>query len=754
MAHQTSQAGVQARPPRDAWLLPILEHLVDREALESAAAEATSLWSHVVGSGLASDEDILKAVSKRFRVPVADPLTADVEAVAAVPETLARKHRFVPVATGSTWIDIAVSDPNDLDCEREVAFATGRTVRMRLAAPGAIAARLDEIYQPEKAMDAILESVGEHDIREVTDDDGAFDLGAEKATERPIIKLVDHILAEGIIQRASDVHLESAEEGVNVVYRIDGVLRHSSTLPRALGVPLESRIKIMSGLDIADRLRPQDGRARVQIDGKRVDLRVSTLPASNGEKVVIRILDRSATVLALDSLGLSEHDFERIQALVNLREGIVLVTGPTGSGKTTTLYSALKTIQTRGVNVVTVEDPVEYKLPGVVQVQVNEKAGLTFAAALRSILRQDPDVVLVGEIRDLETARIAIQASLTGHLVLSTLHTIDAASSVARLLDIGIESYKIGAALKGVIAQRLVRRLCPDCSQPDRRELPGRLRKHLSPNAKLHHGAGCEKCGQTGYRGRLALMEVLVSDANLERRIAAGEPADRITASAREAGMRSLWDSGIAHVEAGTTDLEELMRVVEVPVLDGRKRDARPRADPTPRSSAAVQQRDSALDTGRLTPHATPMASMGNAAFELVDDLKAPVNSAAPRILVALSSDVDRQALLESLVESGLQANSAADGIEALEEVDRLAPTVLVVSQSLDALDGSGVLKRLRTRLPTAGLPVVLLIDDPDEDAEVRAFSAGATDVVAGPLRPRVLAARIKALVNFTARNE
>jgi type II secretory ATPase GspE/PulE/Tfp pilus assembly ATPase PilB-like protein len=744
LSHPHPQAGVQARPTRDAWLLPILTQFVDAAALEELPPEAQSLWTAVTEAGLASDDDILNAVARRFRVKIADVRITSSEVRDAVSESLARRHSFVPLGLSTTTIDIAVSDPNDLDCEHAVGFATGRTVRMQLASPGQIAARLDEIYQPEKAMDAILDSVGEHDVRAVADDDGSFDIGAEKASERPIIKLVDHIIAEGIQQRASDVHLESGEEGVNVIYRIDGVLRHSSLLPRALGVAMVSRIKIMSGLDIADRLRPQDGRARVQVDGKRVDLRVSTLPASTGEKVVIRILDRSQTVLALDSLGLSPEDFERIQGLVNLREGIVLVTGPTGSGKTTTLYSSLKTIQTRGVNIVTVEDPVEYKLAGVVQVQVNEKAGLTFAAALRSILRQDPDVVLVGEIRDLETARIAIQASLTGHLVLSTLHTIDAASSVARLLDIGIESYKIGAALKGVIAQRLVRRICPSCRAPAEGTVPERFRRWIPRDGQLQRGVGCEKCGQTGYLGRLALMEVLVTDSNLERRIAAGETADRITEAAREAGMRSLWDSGINHVLAGNTDLDELMRVVEVPIAEPRRPAESAPRDGAPRRSG--EKRREEIEPRRATPRAA--VSMSNAAFELVDDLAGGGAPLVPRVLVVEDDSDLRDELHETLSEAGYAVIEAKDGIEALEELDHAAPDLVLLNLSLERLDGFGVLGRLRSRLPTANLPVVILADEADDAAEIRAFTAGATDFVAKPIRVNALAARIKAILS------
>ncbi len=567
------------RQTRDDWLLPTLEGLVDAGALaELRKLSGESLWDTAIKRKYVTDDAILAALSARFRMKVADLSLVSDKARDAVPESLARKYRIVPLQVTDSALDIATADPHDLDCERTLGFATGRTIRMHLAAPSRLLERIDELYRPETAVEKFLDGMTQYDVESISDqpDDGDVDLSADKAHERPIIKLVDHIIAEGIQQRASDIHMESQEKGVQVHYRVDGVLRHAMTLPRVVGIPLVSRIKIISGLDIADRLRPQDGRARVAVDGKRVDLRVSTLPASAGEKVVIRILDSSNNILALDYLGLSATDFERIQHLVNLREGLVLVTGPTGSGKTTTLYAALRTILTRGVNIVTVEDPVEYKIPGIVQVQVNEKAGLTFPAALRSILRQDPDVVLVGEIRDKETAAVAIQASLTGHLVLSTLHTIDAASSVARLLDIGVESYKIAAALKGVIAQRLVRRLCPHCCKVATDPVAERLVRWIPQGTALHQAVGCNECGNTGYRGRLALMEVLLVDAEVERRIAAGDSTDKVVDAARMAGLRSLWESGIDHVIAGATDLEELLRVVEAPLdLPATRREGR-----------------------------------------------------------------------------------------------------------------------------------------------------------------------------------
>ncbi|MGQ0647755.1 MAG: ATPase, T2SS/T4P/T4SS family [Gemmatimonadaceae bacterium] len=736
---------------RDEWLVPTLTGLIEPGELEDLRQGGEGLWEEAIRRNLTTDADLLSALSTRFRMPVADLTTVTTEARDALAETLARRYHVVPLALSASTLDIATSNPNDLDCERTIGFATGRAVRMRLAAPSAIALRIEELYQPEKVVTRLIDAVGDADVETV--DESAqladFDVGAEKASARPIIRLVDHIIAEGITQRASDIHLEVQEGGLQVMLRVDGVLRPAMTLPRSVGTPLVSRIKIMSGLDIADRLRPQDGRARVSIDGRRIDLRVSTLPASLGEKVVIRILDSTSVVLQLDALGIAHEDLIRIQHLINLREGIILVTGPTGSGKTTTLYSALKTVQTRGVNIVTVEDPVEYKLTGIVQVQVNEKAGLTFAGALRSILRQDPDVVLIGEIRDRETAGIAIQASLTGHLVLSTLHTIDASSSVARLLDIGIESYKIGAAVKGVIAQRLVRRLCPSCKQPSIERVSPRLRRYIPEGTTLFRAVGCTACGNTGYHGRMAIMEVLVADAEVERRIAAGETEERISESARAFGMRSLWESGIDHVIAGTTDLEELLRVVEIPFVpepapragsEGRKSALTPVPMPTVRSG---------MGSGRhAVSHTSSPSVKTEGAFELLEEFGPQGRrSGQPTVLLVEDETNLRTVLRELLEREGFVVIEAADGIQALEEVDHCAPDAVVLDLNLPKLDGFGVLSRLRSRLHTASLPVIVLTAVADEDNEVRVFEGGGNDFLAKPFRPRALSARLKALL-------
>ncbi|MEP6492308.1 MAG: ATPase, T2SS/T4P/T4SS family [bacterium] len=538
----------------------------------------------------------LAALARRFRLPIADLTGTSSQAVAVVPERWARRFHVVPISITDHELVIATANPLDVDCERTLAFATGRHVRLVLADPDEITQRLDIIYHSSDGGTPEPESVV--DVQHLDNKAEAAPSSSAEETGASITGLVDELLAGGIAARASDIHIEPEEQGIAVRHRVDGVLALARTLARSVGPALVSRIKILSGLDIADRLRPQDGRARVALNGVAVDLRVSTLPASHGEKVVIRVLDERSAVPVLAGMGFHPEELERIECLLQLREGLLLVTGPTGSGKTTTLYAALRRLKERGVNIVTVEDPIEYRLPGIVQVQVNEKAGLTFASALRSIMRQDPDVVLIGEIRDRETAEIAIQASLTGHLVLSTLHTNDAPSAVTRLIDIGVASYKIATAVKGVLAQRLVRRLCTVC----RGDAP----------------SSCDGCGGSGFRGRLAVVEVLIASPAFERSVAAGEPTERIAEAARADGMRTLWKSGVAHAEAGRTTLDEVMRVA---TPDDQLRmilDAGPPALPTSLSDSSPRHGNGAV---QLT--------LDGEAFRLRDDLDVVVARAA-----------------------------------------------------------------------------------------------------------------------------
>jgi type II secretory ATPase GspE/PulE/Tfp pilus assembly ATPase PilB-like protein len=740
-----------ARLLRDDWLLPTLEALLSPDQMDLVRSSAQeSYWEVAVRRGLVSEDEVLTALASRFRMKVANVSLVSQQARELVPEQLARRYRVLPLAISDSVLDVATADPHDLDAERTLAFATGRTVRLSLASPLRIAERIDEVYRPENAVEKILQGVtSSHDIQSLaeTEDSADIDIAGDKANERPIIKLVDHILAEGITSRASDIHLEPEESGFAVRYRIDGVLRQVMTLPRAAGVPLVSRIKIIASMDIADRLRPQDGRARVMVNGNRVDLRVSTLPASQGEKVVIRILDSRGTMLSLESLGFTPHEMERIQTLLSMREGIILVTGPTGSGKTTTLYSALRKIQERGVNIVTIEDPVEYKLQGIVQVQVNEKAGLTFASALRSILRQDPNVILIGEIRDKETAQIAVQASLTGHLVFSTLHTIDAASSVTRLNDVGVESYKLAAAVKGVVAQRLLRRICPHCRELRTDTMPDRLQRWFPPGAAMYRAIGCSECSQTGYRGRLAVTEVLITTPELERRMAANESADRITDAAKEGGMRPLWEAGVHHVRAGVTDVDELLRVLEVP-MDTPARQSPPDAAP-PRRSSRATPRHSPVPTVR-TSGAVSTPVHEEPAFQLIDGMDGPASGGRNghrTVLLVEDEEPLRRVLKDLLEREGYHVVEASDGVHALDAIDRHAPDVVVLDLNLPRLDGYGVLSHLRARAATERLPVLVLTARGDEDSEERVFEFGADDFLTKPFRPRALSARLRSLL-------
>jgi type II secretory ATPase GspE/PulE/Tfp pilus assembly ATPase PilB-like protein len=736
----------------DEWLAGSLEELVTPEALADARAHAEpsrTLWETLVARKLATDDQILTALAGRFRLKVADLSQFDPKVALGVPEQLARRYRVLPLRMTDSFLEIATANPFDIDAEKALAFATAREIRPSLLSPSKIAEKLDEAYQPGKAIDKLLEGmegsaelVQLHEASLPPEEIGG---AVEEASQRPVVRLVDMIISEAILQRASDIHIEPEEGGVAVRYRIDGVLRQVMRIPRNAGIPLISRIKIVSALDISDRLRPQDGRARVSVNGQPIDLRVSTLPAALGEKVVIRILDSRATVKSLDSLGFNPGEAEGITALLQNHEGIILVTGPTGSGKTTTLYSMIRQIQTEGVNIVTVEDPVEYRMSGVVQVQVQEKAGLTFSTALRSILRQDPNVILVGEIRDKETAQIAVQASLTGHLVLSTLHTNDAPNAVTRLVDIGVEAYKIAAALRGVIAQRLMRKLCPTCKEVWMEVPPEKVRKWVPVGTPLYRAAACPDCAMTGYRGRFSILEVLTVSPEVERRIAGGESADRVADAARLAGMKTLWESGLAHVLRGESSIDELLRVVEVPWEEAAAAPV-PAAATPPAGERVSGQSVAARKTGAV------VAPEMGALFDLIEEAPPPRRSGPhgePALKVLLVDDEDslRRVLKELLERDGYAVSEARDGVQALDQVDRVGPDVIVLDLNLPGLDGYGVLSHLRSRPATASIPVIVLTAKGDEDNEVRVFELGANDFLTKPFRARALSARLEAVL-------
>jgi len=742
----------------DEWLAQSVEGLTPErlQELRGKAESGRTLWECVVAEKLATDAEIIDKLSHRFRLKIADVTKIDPSAQNAVPEQLARRHHVLPLRLTDSYLEIGTANPLDLDAEKALAFNTAREIRLFLLAPSKINEKLDEMYKSGKALDKLLEGMGDSEILTTIKDAAPEEISEADASQKPVVRLVDMIISEGILSRASDIHVEPEEGGVAVRYRIDGVLRQVMKIPRQAGLPLISRIKIMSSLDIADRLRPQDGRARVAVNGQPIDLRVSTLPAQLGEKVVIRILDSRATVKSLDSLGLNAGEAEAIKRLLENHEGIMLVTGPTGSGKTTTLYSCINQIKSEGVNIVTVEDPVEYRMQGIVQVQVQEKAGLTFAAALRSILRQDPNVVLVGEIRDKETAQIAVQASLTGHLVLSTLHTNDAANAVTRLVDIGVEAYKIAASLRGVVAQRLMRKLCATCKEVWMEAPPERLRRWIPQGTPLYRAAGCPDCAMTGYRGRFSILEILTMTAELERRIAAGEAADRIAEAARRSGMKSLWDSGLAHVTRGESTLDELTRVVDIPADESSHPDDGDAPSPrAPEQRGSGTSRISGITEAlRLSPPPAAVTIPPEAGvFDLLEEHSPPPlrsgahGQPASKVLLVDDEDSLRKVMRDLLERDGYLVTEARDGVQALDQVDRVGPDIIVLDLNLPGLDGYGVLSHLRSRPATANIPVIVLTAKGDEDNEVRVFELGADDFLTKPFRARALSARLEAVL-------
>ena len=486
-------------------------------------------------------------------------VTVDPAAAAMIPETLARRYSVIPYSFEDDSIMVAMADPSNVLVVDDIRAITGMKIVPRISTRS-------DIDDAIRQMGRYDESVS--DLADLMDDDeAAEDLTSIEAAveEAPIVKLVNTLVTRAVNERASDIHVEPGELDLRIRFRIDGVLHEVMTTPRAVSGAVVSRLKIMAELDIAERRVPQDGRVSLRVAGRPIDLRVATLPSIYGEKVVIRILDKDDAILELPDLGFLPDSLTRFETSYSKPYGTILVTGPTGSGKTTTLYSTLNILNRPDVNIITVEDPVEYRLPGVTQVQVNRKAGLEFATVLKSILRSDPDILLVGEVRDGETAKIAVEAALTGHLVLTTLHTNDAASSIGRLVDMGVEPYLVASSVDSILAQRLARRICERCKVP--KEATGDLVRQMGFDPEegpitIYDAVGCKVCSDTGYRGRLSITEVMLVSEEIQHLAVERRPSDEIKAIAVEQGMKALRSDGMEKVKLGMTTLEEVLRVV------------------------------------------------------------------------------------------------------------------------------------------------------------------------------------------------
>ncbi|MBV9551833.1 MAG: type II/IV secretion system protein [Alphaproteobacteria bacterium] len=542
--------------------------LVDQRALDRArrgAAETGGRLDQVLTQlGLVSERALAEAVAQLVNAPLVAPSDYPAEPLFAEqlkPQFL-RRARALPVAAEDDLVVLAMADPLDEFTRRAIGEALGRRVAVAVAVPIELDAAFDRLYpEPHEWSDQTMIGTAAGDAEPV---EGDAERLRDLASEEPVIRLVNQLIARAVETRASDIHLEPFPDRLRVRYRYDGVLHEVESPPAGLQAAVVSRIKIMARLDIAERRLPQDGRIKLTVRGHDIDFRVSTMPSLYGESVVLRVLDRTAVEFDYNKLGLTGGLRRGIEEALALQNGLVLVTGPTGSGKTTTLYTGLMQLNSVVRNIVTVEDPIEFQLPGINQIQVRPQIGLNFATLLRSILRHDPDVIMIGEIRDLETAQIAVQAALTGHLVLSTLHTNSAAATVTRLRDMGLEDYLLTATLKAVLAQRLVRLLCPHCKAPFDDPAPLVRRFELerfapATSLRLCRPSGCGECRGTGYRGRRAIAELLLPNRSIERLIFDGADQSAIEGAAVEAGMQTMFDAGLAAVAAGDTTVEEVV---------------------------------------------------------------------------------------------------------------------------------------------------------------------------------------------------
>jgi len=727
--------------------------------LEQAARDATvSIFEMLEREGLVRELELaeLLASSLRLRLIDLESMQIDQRTVGALKESLALRYEVIPIRVDDQVIELATANPLDAEGLKAVEFATGRRVQLMVTTRTQIQWALRNWYRMDEALDEFLSQAPTEGQLNELHDEGVELRDVQQGTELPpVVKLTEIILVKAAKSGASDIHVEPTQDTVIVRYRIDGVLEEGFRLPKWVQPHLIGRFKIMAGLDIAERRVPQDGRTKVRFQGRVIDFRVSSLPTQYGEKVTLRQLDGGGGARSLEDLGFAEHDLGRLRQAARRPEGMILVTGPTGSGKTTTLYALLRELHSVARNIVTLENPIEYRLKGINQVEVNEKQGLTFAGVLRSVLRQDPDVILVGEIRDAETARIAFQAAQTGHLVLSTLHTNDAAATLTRLIDLGVEPYVVASSLHLVIAQRLVRRVCGRCAQP---EPPDEAVLQQFPAlrdaaASTRRGRGCTACRQTGFDGRIGVYETLALTPAIAKIIESGGGESTIRQRARQEGMRLLLEDAEIKLRDGLTLLEEVARVVQVGegVLRCHKcgHDVEEEFAVCPQCSARLQSRCLGCKKQLNVEWATcPYCGVRNS-----DEAVAP--SGPPRTYKALVVDdnVDLRHLVRATLERaglGLSVVTAQNGAEALELAALERPDVVIMDLQMPEMDGVETCRRLRAHEATAFIPILMLTAMGDDEHLTRAFEAGVDDYLVKPLNREQLVLRVKRMLQRT----
>ena len=544
----------------------LTQQLID-EAVEEEKKTGKNIFKILVGRGYIDENMLLRSTADWLSMEIIDLSKINIERVAInkISASTARFYNIIPVKVERDTVTVAVSDPLNMKLVEDLRFVTGLTIKMVVAKDEDIKKSMDRYYgEEDESLGDVIDEAEKTSGKVVVKGEGDIDKLKEIASQAPVVKLLNMVLLRAIREKASDIHFEPFEKDYTIRYRIDGLCYDAAHPPKDLNLAISSRIKVMANLDVAEARLPQDGRIMMDIGGRSVDLRVSTLPTLYGESIVMRVLDKSIVSLSLDQLGMSSDVKSKLRKIIERPNGIILTTGPTGSGKTTTLYSCMREINKIEYKVITVEDPVEYDIEGIIQVAINQKIDLSFAKTLRHILRQDPDIIMVGEIRDSETAQIAIQAALTGHLVFSTLHTNDASGAVTRLMDMGIEPFLISSTVRAVMAQRLVRVICQNCKKAYKAEQQellelGMIGKKDAPS-QFYKGEGCSECNGSGYRGRTGLYELLIMNDRIREMVVKRDSSSAIRNAAVEGGMRLLREDGIRNILEGVTTIEEALR--------------------------------------------------------------------------------------------------------------------------------------------------------------------------------------------------
>lgn len=729
------------------------------EALHFQKGTQKRLGQILVEKGWVSEENLCRILSKSLHVRYVDVSKALIsqEIIRLVSNELAIRHHVLPVLVQNTTLYVAMEDPHNINVIQQIEFKTGMQVVPLIAPASQLRSAIRRHYNINEYIGTMLANVKEKEGISVHQKGFPPESQDTDKEENEIIKLSRLIISEGIKARATDIHIEPSAHDLKVQYRIDGILTRGIKLPKEVHSPLLNRLKVIAGLDITEHRNPQDGHIHVTYQQRKVDLRVSTVVTHIGEKILIRVLDKKTRLDDITRLGFSPQQLEQCQPLIQQPQGLIVVTGPTGSGKTTTLYALLNALKNRSKHIITIEDPIEYKLEGMTQIQINSKAGVTFASSLRSVLRQNPNVILLGEIRDTETASVAIQAAESGHLVLSTLHTNDAISTMGRLLMLGISPDLVASNLLVAIAQQLVRRICPRCRTtytPTDQELQRLNLSEPQTGIVFYKGAGCKICKKTGYYGQIGIFELFILADRIRAEIIKGTPKHEIRRLAMKTGMNTLWDSGLEKIRQGVTTIEEVLRVCSVELDRPEMLNQAPTLE---KGIEKAQEQESILTTcaqcgAELKPEwvTCPICGTPKAAVSVMppqQPVQPEITALGPRILVAEDEPAVRKVVQKLLQHKSYQVILAVDGEEALEKIHETSPDLVILDINMPKRDGFSVCEAMRSSVETMGIPVIMLTAQSSIESKLHGLTVGADDYMTKPFEPQELLARINAVL-------